>query len=285
MKLLSLIIVTYNSESLIVDCLDSVLKFNDIGEHLEIIIVDNASENQDSFFEMLQSRYSFDIKLISNSKNGGYGDGNNLGVKHSTAEYFIVMNPDVRIIQPIFTTLLNELKSKPNTAMIGVGFIDNSCPFYYKPEYLNLYTSLIFKIVVALGRFNMRKMHPSGSFLAFNKQIFLKVGGFDSQIFLFYEESDIANRILIQGNEIKVILDVKVYHLTHDRSFNDKLFRIEFNSLMYYMSKYKFNKSAILKRLIDIYKLKYCIAKVMRNNKKCELFHNIILIIKEKQNI
>ena len=74
MKKLSLIILTYNSEKDIYDCLDSVYKYNDIGDYLEIIVVDNNSDNYIQMKKNIKTQYP-DVQIIANHKNGGYGQG------------------------------------------------------------------------------------------------------------------------------------------------------------------------------------------------------------------
>ena len=76
MKRLSVIIVTYNSEHDIYDCLASIRKHQDLQpEELEIIIVDNNSRDTDCMFAKLRELYGNDIVLVKNTHNGGYGHG------------------------------------------------------------------------------------------------------------------------------------------------------------------------------------------------------------------
>ena len=56
-KRVSVIIVTYNSEKHIYDCLSSIYRYNDIGDLLEVIIVDNNSCNKDLMFESINRLY------------------------------------------------------------------------------------------------------------------------------------------------------------------------------------------------------------------------------------
>ena len=100
-KRVSVIIVTYNSEKHIYDCLSSIYRYNDIGDLLEVIIVDNNSCNKDLMFESINRLYP-QTKLIDNPKNGGYGQGNNMGVKNSLGDIILIMNPDVRMVEPLF---------------------------------------------------------------------------------------------------------------------------------------------------------------------------------------
>lgn len=106
MKKLSLIILTYNSEKDIYDCLSSVYQYNDIGDALEIIVVDNNSEHYARMQDKLSTLYP-KVNIISNSTNGGYGQGNNIGIQSASAPIVSIMNPDVRLVMPIFQRILN----------------------------------------------------------------------------------------------------------------------------------------------------------------------------------
>lgn len=80
MKKLGIIIVTYNSEKDIYDCIGSIKKWADIPQdEIELIIVDNNSAGCDTMFERLKTMWD-GIVLIKNSTNGGYGQGNNIGI-------------------------------------------------------------------------------------------------------------------------------------------------------------------------------------------------------------
>ena len=99
MKELSVVIVTYNSEPDIYGCLDALFAHNDIGDALEIIVVDNNSRDFTHMRDEIARLYGEKVIVLSNSKNGGYGQGNNIGIRHATSPVIMIMNPDVRIIQ------------------------------------------------------------------------------------------------------------------------------------------------------------------------------------------
>lgn len=281
-KQLSVIIVTYNSKHLIYDCIDSVYNFNDIDDALEVIVVDNDSSDQEGLFEGIRKRYPHDIKLIKNKFNGGYGSGNNLGVQNCTAKYIVVMNPDVRIINPIFSKLISKFESDNEIGMLGVMYADKSFPFYFKPEYVSLLGAIMFKLYILLRLFNMNKMYMTGCFLMFEKKTFIEIGGFDENIFLFYEESDVANRILKTGKHLILAKDVEVYHLMHIRSFNDKLASIELDSLEYYLNKYQHPPKRIFKTILLMYKIKYFVASIFGFTTKKKIFKEWIDLLNIK---
>lgn len=281
MKKLALIIVCYNSQSLIKDCLDSVYQYNNIGDELEIIIVDNQSLDQIELFKLIRENYPADIKLIPSEDNGGYGRGNNLGVSHSEAPFLLVMNPDIRLIQPVFREIIQYFESDKQLAMGGVTFHDGSPPFYFKPEYINVWNLIRFKSLIKKGKFNMRRMSLSGSFLAFRAETFQMVQGFDEQIFLYYEEADISNRMLKVGSRIKWMKELEVLHLTHDRPLSLQAIRADLVSLRYYTQKYGLDTASVLTRYKRVYQIKYFVAWLIRNKDKKAFFIAWINLINE----
>ena len=114
MKKVSIIIVTYNSEHDIYDCVNSIRRYADIPlSEIELVIVDNGSHGVDSMFECLRSLWGEDLVLLKNTHNGGYGQGNNVGIRNSTAPLILIMNPDVRLASHFFAKPLKRQEKKP----------------------------------------------------------------------------------------------------------------------------------------------------------------------------
>ena len=112
MKRLSIIIVTYNSEADIYDCIGSIKHHADIPlDEIELVVVDNGSSRVDEMFAALRVTWGDDITLLRNTHNGGYGQGNNIGIRHSTAPVIMIMNPDVRLMCPCFAKPLTAFEA------------------------------------------------------------------------------------------------------------------------------------------------------------------------------
>lgn len=272
MKQLSIIIVTYNSSKLIFDCLGSIFKFNDIGEELEVIVVDNCSLDVEYVFSQIKLQYGNKVVLIKSTLNGGYGHGNNQGIKVASSSRLIVMNPDVRIVNPIFIKIIHKMNSNKNIGLMGVKFVDGSNALYYKPEYATLFRLIFSKQFLKLGLYNIKHVFFSGSFLIFDKSSFEGVGLFDENFFMYYEEADVSNRLLAIGKEVVLAEDLAVLHLAHGRKVNYNLLRIESKSRQYYCKKYPFNIDKYYSMLLLIYRAKYIIASVIFNKLKSEEF-------------
>lgn len=268
MKRLSIIIVTYNSEKDIFDCISSIKQWSDIPfDELELIIVDNNSRNTDSIFEQLRLLYGNDIVLVKNTHNGGYGQGNNMGIRRATAPVILIMNPDVRMMEPVFKTALDAFDHWKDLSIYGMKQMlsatvpsNNSfCCAYTVNGYLQT-------IMTSIGnRFDYylpRYMHFSGSCFFIRKEMFEQVGLFDETIFMYGEEEDIHYRMRKSGFK-QMIYNPKLHyiHLTKEREPN----------LAY--------ETKLLDVAIEHSKKKgYDVSKTIKNR----LRNNTILLLREK---
>src|SRR5438067_2615728 len=103
--MVSLLIVTYNSEKFILRCLDSIARQSYAA--LEIIVVDNAST--DSTVESL-SKSSLSLQLIRNRDNAGFAAAQNQAIRQSKGEWLLCLNPDA-VLHPEFISQLVSLGS------------------------------------------------------------------------------------------------------------------------------------------------------------------------------
>ena len=201
MKLLSIVIVTYNSERDIFDCVDSIMRYADIPlSKVELIIVDNNSVNADVMFDRLKRQWGDDIVLIKNTHNGGYGLGNNVGIRTSSAPIILIMNPDVRLICPIMQKPVTAFEDDGTVVMYGMKQMltkDKPSTNSFAPTYMmNGYLRSPFAaICTRLDCYIPRYMYFSGSCFFVRKSMLEDVGMFDESIFMYGEEDDIRYRL------------------------------------------------------------------------------------------
>ena len=91
-SLVSIVILNYNSNDLLTNCVKSILKTT--YENYEIIVVDNNSKDQSQ--KKCKERYN-QIKLIQNQENLGYCEGNNIGLQQIQGEFIVILNPDTLV--------------------------------------------------------------------------------------------------------------------------------------------------------------------------------------------
>lgn len=201
MKRLSIIIVTYNSEADIFDCVGSIKQYADIPkDDIELIIVDNCSREPQPMFDRLRKLWGEDIICIENERNGGYGQGNNVGLRASKAPYALIMNPDVRLYEPIFKKALATFDDKPEKGMLGMVQMysptersrHSFCPTWLMNGYLHL---ALYAVCNRKDWYIPCCMYIQGSCFFLRKDMFERAGMYDETNFMYCEEEDVHYRM------------------------------------------------------------------------------------------
>jgi GT2 family glycosyltransferase len=207
-------------------------------------VVDNSNEIEGGRMrDLLHDNFGDKVRYIKN-QNLGYGQGNNVGITNATGDIICIMNPDVRFTEELLKNVIQRFR---NPDVASVGYLQKT-PFggysYFRmPEFfIPLWSSVINKVYNKFRIFNQYRSFLSGAFVFFRKSDFIQIGLYDENIFMYFEESDVAHRINKLGK--KIIFDnTKSYlHLTESQTTNNpKLITIHAESLKYYFNKYKLN--------------------------------------------
>lgn len=224
MKRLSIIIVTYNSEKDIYDCVSSIQEHADIPlSEIELIVVDNNSKEPDTMFKKLQQQYGENIILIKNKHNGGYGHGNNVGIRRATAPVILIMNPDVRLMEPVFRTVTSTFENNPGLCMYGMKqMLTKTIPStssFVCTYMMNGYISTIMTaLCTRLEWYFPSFMYLHGSCFFIRKSYFEEIGLFDESNFMYGEEDDIRYRLRNAGYK-RIIYNPQLHyiHMTKER--------------------------------------------------------------------
>ncbi len=201
MKRLSIVIVTHESEAHIFDCIESIQKYCDLPRNeVELIVVDNCSHDVDNMFVLLRRVWGDDIVVVKNSTNGGYGQGNNLGIRQASAPVVLIMNPDVRIYEPIFGHALKHFAKDTNIGVLGMTQMKTetrrSNHSFYPTWMVNGYLRyLLYLVCNRLNLYLPTCMAIQGSCFFVSREMFLQVGGFDETNFMYGEEDDLYYRM------------------------------------------------------------------------------------------
>lgn len=217
----SIIIVTYNSKKYIDNCLNSLLKFNDIGDNLEIIIVDNSSQEVcKELFSYVRENFNPRIKLVHNERNGGYGQGNNIGIGIASGEIIGIMNPDIIHTDSLFKDVIFQFEMEKQLGMLGFKQMGGKeISFYIRQEFQRPFlNSILTKTYNKLNIFYPEKMYMSGAYFFSTKSVFEKIGFFDENLFLYCEESDLTLRLMKHDYKIKFDHRKSYIHDIDDRN-------------------------------------------------------------------
>jgi GT2 family glycosyltransferase len=216
--LVSIIILNFNGKAFLYNCLSSVLKTN--YPNFEVIFVDNGSI--DNSVEYVREKFGKDprLKIIALNKNYGFAEGNNIGFKYANPEskYVVFLNNDtvvnsewlieaIKILEKdnsigAAQPKLKSLKDKKRIDSAG-GFLD------YMGRVLIRGTGESDR-----GQYDHidEIFYAQGAAIIIRKDLIHRIGLFDSEYFLNYEETDFCWRTWLAGYKVIFIPKAVVYH-------------------------------------------------------------------------
>jgi GT2 family glycosyltransferase len=112
---LSIIIVNWNALDYLKECVASIFEHTS-GITIELIVVDNASTKGD--VSTLNEAFP-GIRIILSKENLGFSRANNLGFRHSSGEYVLLLNPDTKLVNPAINLMLDRMESLPDAGIVG----------------------------------------------------------------------------------------------------------------------------------------------------------------------
>ena len=214
------IIVTYNSEQVINNCLDSLPK------EASKIIIENSNNIETKNY--LEKKYD-NIKVFM-SENEGMGASNNKGINKSSTQFVFVINPDTVFKNDTIKNIFEEAKSIDDFAIISPVNTDINHPNYKSSG--KIFTTNI-----------IEADSVDGFAMLINKKKFGENNFFDENFFLFLENDDLCKRIKKLGNNIYVIKNAFIDHKGFSSSTEIDKDKLENLRNWHWMwSKFYFNK-------------------------------------------
>ena len=218
--LVSVIIPTYNRRDDVIRCVDSFLASNTTGGgYLEIIIVDNASD--DDTVERVTEKYrgNQEVRIIELPTNMMAAGGRNAGIKEAHGKFLLFSDSD-NIVDPNMVSFLVRAMERDRT----IGMIGPVMLYYRKPEMVwfagndfNMFTTKVKyryggKNISEVGQEGVYETHHLPNMMMVRKEVQNKVGLFDESYYIMFEEADYAMRVRKAGWRVMVCRDALTYH-------------------------------------------------------------------------
>jgi GT2 family glycosyltransferase len=237
MKLISVIIVSWNARGYLRGCLESLRAHGSALIH-EIIVVDNSST--DGSPEMVESEFK-EVTLIRAGGNLGFARANNLGIARATGEVLALINSDVVLHEGCFEQLTAILVSRPEVGLVGPkviggdGKLQPSCRRL--PSVWNIFCRVLAldaafpKSSLFAGR-DRPDLDPdklaevevlSGCFWVARRTAVAKVGGLDERFFFYAEDVDWCKRFREAGWTVLYVPAGRATHFGGGSSSNAPL--------------------------------------------------------------
>ena len=174
---------------------------------LDVIFVDNGSE--DDSVEQIH-RFFPNSSLIANPRNIGFGAANNSALAQVKTPYALLLNPDCLPTPEFLDGMLRAAESFPDAAIIAPHLIRRKGA----PEvsYRWPSTHWVSRGTKADGPCCVGFV--CGAVMLLNMEVMKHIGFFDETFFLYYEDEDLCQRVFLNGQQIVLVPEVEITHLS-----------------------------------------------------------------------
>jgi len=260
---LSVIIVNYNVEYFLEQCLYAVRRAM---QHVdgEVIVVDNNSI--DGSNAMVKKKFP-EVKLFENKENLGFSKANNQGIKKSSGEYVLLLNPDTVVEDDTFLKVVGFMDAHQEAGALGVKMVDGAGKFLPEskrglptPEaafYKMFGISALFPHSKRFSKYHLgyldeNEIHEveilSGAFMLLRKKVLDEIGLLDETFFMYGEDIDLSYRVIKAGYKNYYFPKTRIIHYkgesTKKSSVNYVL--VFYNAMVIFAKKHFTYKSARL---------------------------------------
>ena len=261
---IAVILINYNSSKYTLQCIDAIYKQTRNALRIQVIVVDNNSTVED--FKNLKDNFpqKSNCSLHRSIVNTGFGGGNMLGAQYATANYLLFLNNDAMLLNDCLSILKHYMDTHPKVGVCTAQNYDDKQKLVPSFDHNKGLRRLL------LGRGYLEKTNPkrypkrkieyaeplevdwvNGAFLFFRKNAFEIIGGFDTNIFLYWEEMDVCHRLRKAGYSSWLISEAKILHYQGVSTGSSK--RISIESYISYLYVIKKNQGYLKYTLIKSY--------------------------------
>jgi len=266
---LSIIIVNWNTKKLLKQCIESILRNDkrldfsgrmlnkDEEEKIttELIIVDNGSTDESiqtiQNLKIKNQNDNLKFKIVQNKENLGFGRANNQGMKIAKGDYVLLLNSDTKVEEGAVSETLFWLSAHPEYDLVGCRLVNADKSVQPSvgvfPSLASVFSMLFLDKALRRKTTMVSPEKASavdwvmGAFMMLRKEVFEKSGGFDENIFMYFEEVEWCWRLKNLGFRVGFYPEAKVIHLgggSLTNSPKERIFGI-YKGLVYFYGKHK----------------------------------------------
>lgn len=217
-SLVSVIIVNWNGKKALKKCLTSLFTQN--YHNIQVIVSDNNSK--DGSKEMMRKNFR-KVELIENDKNLGFAQGNNIACKKVKGEYILLLNNDTEVTKDFLKYLVSILEKRKDVGVVQPKILYkgnssysnesiNSIGAFFTPTGFLYYPGYGKKSNLPIYNKENEIFSAYGACMLIRKKLIDKIGFFDSDFFLYFEETDFCLRAHLAGYKVIYTPGSLIYH-------------------------------------------------------------------------
>jgi GT2 family glycosyltransferase len=204
LPLVSVIVLNWNGREYLAECFDSLLALDYPADQLELLMVDNGS--QDDSVSFIRASYP-SVKIIRNETNLGFAGGNNIGAQAAQGEYVAFLNNDAVVYPDWLSKLIEAVRSDPEVVCVGSRIMNlNGDRVEFGGSRINFlgygYQEGYDRTQVADFTTTRPVIFACGGAMLIRRAVFLEAGGFDEDYFAYYEDVDLGWRLWVLGHKV-----------------------------------------------------------------------------------
>ncbi len=231
----SIVIPLYNQLNYTQQVFENITKVNSgiSNENIEVIFVDNASNDEtENYLDFLHSLYK-NITVIKSGTNVGFSRACNIGAEYSKGKYLVFLNNDTKPLSNWILKGISDLDENPDIGIVGgkllysddsvqhagVKYMPYSHPkFHYYPQHRYVSLPKDDELVNISGYVDA----VTGAFMMMRKEDFFAVDGFSTEYKMYFEDMDLCMKIKNSGKNIFYDSEIEIYHYEGKSSGSNK---------------------------------------------------------------
>ena len=214
----TVIVLNYNGLAHLQHCFTSLGELDYPADRLELMMVDNAST--DGSVDYVRSAHP-GVRVVQSNENVGFAAGNNLGARQAVGDHVVFLNNDMAVDRGLVKGMVETLAGDPEAVSAGAkilnwdgtrfDFTGAICNFAGRAAQVGFdepYRDDRYDRVVPM-------LFACGGAMIIDRQLFLDVGGFDEDYFIYFEDVDLGWRLWLLGHKVLFAPTAVTYHRHH----------------------------------------------------------------------
>lgn len=253
--MISIVIPSYNRKESLRRCLGSINE--NVGIRYEVIVADNASAED---YGGLETEFDH-VRVLRLPENRGYAGGCNAGAREAKGEYIVIVDDDIEVLKGSLEAMLTLMENDKKIGIAGPTLITPQGN--HKNDTLLRFPDAIRHFLLLPPAYG----YVMGAAFMIRKDIIDRLGFFDEDYFIFFEEVDLCLRVKRAGYDIRVIKDARVVDYPNPRGLKAdgrRMWLMERNRLMFFLKNYSFLQ-VLFRPLADMASLLNCVIKYAKS--------------------
>lgn len=224
--LISIIVVSYNTREMTIECLKSV--YAETRASFELILIDNAS--RDGSAQAIAAQFP-GIRLMAEAENHGFAKANNIAAAQARGDYLLLLNPDTIVLDGAIDRLLDFARRRAQAGIWGGRTLNGDRTLNPTNCWQRMTLWSVWSQVLGLsslfrknGFFNPEGYGGwnrdderevdivTGCFLLIRRNFWEALGGFDLSYVMYGEEADLCLRARAKGARPRITPDAQIVH-------------------------------------------------------------------------